>query len=64
MHPPRRHRKTPAHFSKASNRKRHLVENFFEPIKNLCRVTTRDDKLAEAFVGFACLAATLISLFW
>ena len=31
--PPRRNRKTPARFSKASYRKRHLVENFFERIK-------------------------------
>ena len=30
--PPRRNRKTPSPFSKASYRKRHLVENFFERI--------------------------------
>ena len=34
--PPRRNRKTPAHFSKTSYRKRHLVENFFERSKR-CR---------------------------
>ena len=62
--PPRRNRKTPARFSKVSYRKRHLVENFFERIKNFRRVATRYDKLAETFFGFVCLAATLISLLW
>jgi transposase len=62
--PPRRNRKTPARFSKVSYRKRHLVENFFERIKNFRRVATRYDKLAETFFGFACLAATLVSLLW
>jgi transposase len=62
--PPRRNRKAPARFSKASYRKRHLVENFFERIKNFRRVATRYDKLAETFFGFACLAATLVSLLW
>jgi transposase len=37
---PRRNRKTPSPFSKASYRKRHLVENFFERIKNFRRVAT------------------------
>ena len=62
--PPRRNRKTPARFSKASYRKRHLVENFFERIKNFRRVATRYDKLAQTFFGFACLAAALVSLLW
>ena len=62
--PPRRNRKTPARFSKASYRKRHLVENFFERIKNFRRVATRYDKLAETFFGFVCLAAALVSLLW
>ena len=62
--PPRRNRKTKARFSKASYRQRHLVENFFERIKNFRRVATRYDKLAETFFGFACLAATLVSLLW
>lgn len=60
--PPRRNRKTPSRFSRASYRKRHLVENFFERIKNFRRVATRYDKLAQTFFGFACLAATLVSL--
>lgn len=62
--PPRRNRKSPARFSKASYRKRHLVENFFERMKNFRRVATRYDKLAETFFGFACLAATIVSLLW
>ena len=62
--PPRRNRQTPARFSKASYRKRHLVENFFERSKNFPRVATRYDKLAETFFGFVCLASTLVSLLW
>ena len=45
--PPRRNRKTPSPFSKASYRKRHLVENFFERIKNWHRVVIRYDKFAQ-----------------
>ena len=54
----------PLPFSKVSYRKRHLVENFLERIKNFRRVATRYDKLAETFFGFACLASTLVSLLW
>jgi len=42
---------------KGSVRKRHLLENFFERIKNFRPVATRHDKLAQTFFGFACLAA-------
>ena len=62
--PPRSNRKTPARFSKVSYRKRHLIENFFERIKNFRRVATRYDKLAQTFFGFACLAATMVALLW
>lgn len=60
--PPRSNRNHPHRYSKRSYRKRHLVENFFERIKNFRRVATRYDKLAETFFGFVCLAATLVSL--
>lgn len=60
--PPRSNRKHPRPYSKRSYRKRHVVENFFERIKNFRRVATRYDKLAETFLGFVCLAATLVAL--
>ena len=60
--PPRSNRKNPQRYSKASYRKRHVVENFFERIKNFRRVATRYDKLAETFLGFVCLAAAIILL--
>ena len=60
--PPRSNRTTPRPYSKRSYRKRHLVENFFERIKRFRRVATRYDKLAETFLGFVCLAATLDTL--
>lgn len=60
--PPRFKRKAPCRYRELSYRKRPLVENFFERIKNFRRVATRYDKLAETFLGFVCLAATLVSL--
>ena len=60
--PPRSNRQQIRPYSKRSYRKRHLVENFFERIKNFRRVSTRYDKLAQTFLGFVCLSATLVSL--
>ena len=60
--PPRSNRLKPCKYSRASYRKRHLVENFFERIKNFRRVATRYDKLAETYLSFVSIAATLVSL--
>ena len=60
--PPRANRRQKRSYSKPSYRKRHLVENFFERIKNFRRVATRYDKLADTFLGFVCLAATIVAL--
>jgi transposase len=60
--PSRSNRKHPQPYSKPSYRKRHVVENFFERLKNFRRVATRYDKLAETFLGFVCLASTLVTL--
>ena len=60
--PPRSNRRHPSTYSKRSYRKRHVVENFFERIKNFRRVATRYDKLAETYLGFVCLASTIVSL--
>jgi len=60
--PPRSNRLKPCRYSRASYRKRHLVENFFERIKNFRRVSTRYDKLANSYLSFVCLAATIVLL--
>jgi len=60
--PPRSNRRNARPYSQRCYRKRHVVENFFERIKNFRRVATRYDKLAETYLGFVCLAATLVSL--
>ena len=60
--PPRSHRCHPSAYSKPSYRKRHVVENFFERIKNFRRVATRYDKLAETYLGFVCLASTIVAM--
>ena len=57
--PPRSNRLRPLPYSKASYRKRHLIENFFEKLKRFRRVATRYDKLSITFFGFVCLATTV-----
>ena len=60
--PPRSNRKAPESYSKSACKKRHLVENFFERIKNYRRVATRYDKLAVTYLGFVYLATTVLIL--
>ena len=43
-------------------RERHLVECFINKLKYYRRVFARFDKLANRYLGFICLAATLICL--
>jgi len=43
-------------------KERHLVECFWQKIKNFRRVATRYDKLAETFLGFVYLASVLVLL--
>lgn len=59
--PPRAGRLHPHRYSRASYRKRHLVENFFERLKRFRRIATRYDKLQETFFGFVCLASAIIA---
>lgn len=59
--PPRSNRIDPSPYGKATYRKRHRVENFFERLKRYRRVATRYDKLAVTFMGFVQLA-TLLTL--
>ena len=43
-------------------KERHLVECFWEKIKQFRRVATRYDKLATSFLGFVYLASVLVLL--
>ena len=43
-------------------KERHLIETFFNKIKEYRKIATRYDKLAEVFAAFVCLAASLIWL--
>ena len=60
--PPRSNRLKPCRYSRVSYRKRHVVKNFFERIKNFRRVSTHYDKLAHSYLSFVCLAAMIVSL--
>ena len=60
--PPRSNRTAPETYSKSAYQKRHLVENFFECIKNYRRVATRYDRLAQTYLGFVYLATTVLIL--
>jgi transposase len=60
--PPRSNRRNPSPYSKPSYRRRHVVENFFERIKNFRRVSTRYDKLADTYLSFICLASTIVAM--
>ena len=43
-------------------KERHLVETFWQKIKQFRRVATRYDKLAKSFLGFVYIAAILVLL--
>lgn len=60
--PPKENRKTRLHYAKATYRKRHRVENFFQKLKSYRRVATRYDKLAQTYFGFVLFASALIEL--
>ena len=57
--PPKRGRRHPARFHRGYYRSRHHVENFFQRIKTLRRISTRYEKLATTFLAFVQLAAVL-----
>jgi transposase len=60
--PPRSNRKTPRSYDKHVYKERHLVECFFNKIKEYRRIATRYEKLAKTFLAFVHLAAALIWL--
>ena len=60
--PPRRHRKKPREYDRELYKARHLIENFFEKLKQYRGIATRYDKRARNFLGAIHLAATVIWL--
>ena len=49
-------------YAKATYKKRHRVENFFQKLKRYRRIATRYDKLAETYFGFLLLTILVVAL--
>src|SRR3954451_10084920 len=60
--PPRKSRKTPRAFDKDLYKARHLIENFFDKLKQFRAIATRYDKTARCFLAGIHLVAALIWL--
>ena len=58
--PPRSNRTALRVYDRHIYEERHLIENFFNKIKEYRRIATRYDKLAATFLAFVHLAAALI----
>ena len=57
--PPRKGRKNPAAYCKATCRRRNLVERMFGRLKDWRRIATRYDRCAHTFSAI-CIAATVV----
>lgn len=60
--PPRSNRVNPRTFDRHIYKARHLVECFFNRIKQFRRIATRYDKLAQSFLSFVHLACAFVWL--
>ena len=60
--PPKRNSRNPWPVDWFRYKERHLVEYFFNKIKQFRRVATRYDKLAVSFLNFVYLASIIILL--
>ncbi len=60
--PPKTNTKEPWEFDCHQYKERHLVECFFNKMKQFRRVATRYDKLSLTFLSFAFLASVIILL--
>ena len=60
--PSRRTNHHPRTIDRHLYKERHLIETFFNKIKEYRKIATRYDKLVEVFAAFVCLAASLIWL--
>ena len=60
--PPRKNRKQPAAYDEEMYKWRHLVENFFQKIKDYRGIATRYCKTDTSFAAFISIAATMLWL--
>ena len=60
--PSRRTNRCPRVIDRHSYKERHLIENFFNKIKEYRKIATHYDKLASVYSAFICFAAVLIWL--
>lgn len=60
--PPRKNRKKSREIDYSLYKERHLVECFFNKIKEFRKIATRYDKLGNVFLGFIHFASVLIWL--
>ena len=60
--PPKSNRKVQYSYDEHTYKERHLVECFFNKMKQFRRVFSRFDKLAHSYLSFIQFAATLIWL--
>jgi transposase len=58
--PSRKTNKKQRKYDKHQYKERHLIECFWQKIKQYRRVATRYEKLAKTFLGFVYLASVLI----
>ena len=60
--PPKDNAKEPWEHDSHQYKERHLVECFFNKLKQFRRIATRYDKLSRSFLNFALLASVMILL--
>lgn len=60
--PPKQNTKQPWHVDWHLYKERHLIECFFNKLKQFRRIATRYDKLASSFLAFIYVAAITILL--
>ncbi|TYA14697.1 IS5 family transposase [Paenibacillus faecis] len=60
--PNKKNRHKAKKWDKAIYKERHLIECFFNKVKNYRRLTTRFDKRADTFVAFLTLASIMVWL--
>jgi transposase len=60
--PPKRHRVVPREYDREGYQARHLIENYFQKLKQYRAIATRYDKLARNFLAGIHLASACILL--
>ena len=58
--PPKSNRKFPAEFDKHTYKARHLIENYFQKVKEFKRIALRACKTDDSFKAMISIGATLI----